>query len=155
VPTAAVPFSALPEPILANSGRLPTRGSWSYEVKCDGFQAIVSTEGPLRVRRRLSSEAATPQARARLSRRGACNQSRAAGGLAAANIVGRRARESRRLRGAPAAIRCELFVAKLPLHTLRAVERELLRLVVSQRYMVARTFDKRRSSCTQLSSGSR
>jgi bifunctional non-homologous end joining protein LigD len=36
----------------ARSGRLPTRGAWSYEVKWDGFRAIVSTEGPLRVRSR-------------------------------------------------------------------------------------------------------
>lgn len=38
--------------MLARSGRLPTRGSWAYEVKWDGFRAIVSTEGPLRVRSR-------------------------------------------------------------------------------------------------------
>src|SRR5829696_4808509 len=38
--------------MLAKSGRLPIRGSWSYEVKWDGFRAIVSTEGPLRVRSR-------------------------------------------------------------------------------------------------------
>jgi bifunctional non-homologous end joining protein LigD len=38
--------------MLARSGRLPVRGSWSYEVKWDGFRAIVSTEGSLRVRSR-------------------------------------------------------------------------------------------------------
>jgi bifunctional non-homologous end joining protein LigD len=38
--------------MLARSGRLPTRGDWSYEVKWDGFRAIVSTEGTLRVRSR-------------------------------------------------------------------------------------------------------
>jgi bifunctional non-homologous end joining protein LigD len=38
--------------MLARSGRLPTRGAWAYEVKWDGFRAIVSTEGPLRVRSR-------------------------------------------------------------------------------------------------------
>jgi len=38
--------------MLARSGKLPTRGSWAYEVKWDGFRAIVSTEGPLRVRSR-------------------------------------------------------------------------------------------------------
>jgi bifunctional non-homologous end joining protein LigD len=48
-----VPYSALPEPMLAKSGKLPTRGDWSFEVNWDGFRAIVSTdEGPLRVRRR-------------------------------------------------------------------------------------------------------
>jgi hypothetical protein len=38
--------------MLARSGRLPTRGAWAYEVKWDGFRAIVSTEGPVRVRSR-------------------------------------------------------------------------------------------------------
>jgi bifunctional non-homologous end joining protein LigD len=38
--------------MLARSGRLPAHGDWSYEVKWDGFRAIVSTEGPLRVRSR-------------------------------------------------------------------------------------------------------
>src|SRR3954469_24410436 len=47
-----MPHSALPEPMLAKSGRLPTRAGYAYEVKWDGFGAIVSTEGPLRVRSR-------------------------------------------------------------------------------------------------------
>ncbi|HET9641904.1 MAG TPA: hypothetical protein VFP68_00750 [Burkholderiaceae bacterium] len=39
--------------MLARSGPIPTRGDWAYEVKWDGFRAIVSTEGaPLRVRSR-------------------------------------------------------------------------------------------------------
>ena len=38
--------------MLARSGRLPTSGDYSYELKWDGFRAIVSTEGPLRVRSR-------------------------------------------------------------------------------------------------------
>jgi bifunctional non-homologous end joining protein LigD len=39
--------------MLARSGQLPTRGDWAYEVKWDGFRAIVSTEGEaLRVRSR-------------------------------------------------------------------------------------------------------
>ena len=45
-------YSALPEPMLARSGPLPTRGGYAYEVKWDGFRAIVSTEGTLRVRSR-------------------------------------------------------------------------------------------------------
>jgi len=45
-------YGALPEPMLARSGRLPTSSSYSFEVKWDGFRAIVSTEGPLRVRSR-------------------------------------------------------------------------------------------------------
>jgi ATP-dependent DNA ligase len=38
--------------MLARSGRLPASGDWVYEVKWDGFRAIVSTEGTLRVRSR-------------------------------------------------------------------------------------------------------
>jgi len=38
--------------MLARSGRLPTSGDYSYELKWDGFRAIVSTEGELRVRSR-------------------------------------------------------------------------------------------------------
>jgi bifunctional non-homologous end joining protein LigD len=39
--------------MLARSGPFPTRGDWSYEVKWDGFRALLSTEGvPLRIRSR-------------------------------------------------------------------------------------------------------
>jgi bifunctional non-homologous end joining protein LigD len=39
--------------MLARSGPIPTRGDWSFEVKWDGFRAIVSTEAKvLRVRSR-------------------------------------------------------------------------------------------------------
>jgi bifunctional non-homologous end joining protein LigD len=39
--------------MLARSGPIPTRGDWSFEVKWDGFRAIVSKETePLRVRSR-------------------------------------------------------------------------------------------------------
>jgi bifunctional non-homologous end joining protein LigD len=39
--------------MLARSGPIPTRGDWTFEVKWDGFRAIVSTEcAPLRVRSR-------------------------------------------------------------------------------------------------------
>jgi bifunctional non-homologous end joining protein LigD len=38
--------------MLARSGRLPTSGDYAYEVKWDGFRAIVSTEGELRLRSR-------------------------------------------------------------------------------------------------------
>jgi ATP-dependent DNA ligase len=41
----------LPQPMLAKSGPIPTRGSWAYEVKWDGFRAIVATQ-PFRVRSR-------------------------------------------------------------------------------------------------------
>jgi hypothetical protein len=34
--TAVASYSALPEPMLARSGRLPTSGDFAYEVKCDG-----------------------------------------------------------------------------------------------------------------------
>src|SRR5512133_1525988 len=38
--------------MLARSGPIPTRGRYSYEVKWDGFRAILSTENGLRVRSR-------------------------------------------------------------------------------------------------------
>jgi ATP-dependent DNA ligase len=39
--------------MLARSGAIPTRGDCTFEVKWDGFRAIVSTEGePLRARSR-------------------------------------------------------------------------------------------------------
>jgi len=38
--------------MLARSGQLPTSGDYAYELKWDGFRAIVSTEGALRVRSR-------------------------------------------------------------------------------------------------------
>jgi bifunctional non-homologous end joining protein LigD len=38
--------------MLARSGRLPAGGDFAYEAKWDGFRAIVSTEGQLRVRSR-------------------------------------------------------------------------------------------------------
>ena len=41
--TAVASYSALPEPMLARSGRLPTSGDYAYEVKWGGFRAIVST----------------------------------------------------------------------------------------------------------------
>jgi ATP-dependent DNA ligase len=36
--------------MLARSGPIPTRGDWSFEVGWDGFRAIVSPDGDLRVR---------------------------------------------------------------------------------------------------------
>ena len=38
--------------MLARSGELPTGDGWAYEVKWDGFRALVSTEDGLRVRSR-------------------------------------------------------------------------------------------------------
>jgi bifunctional non-homologous end joining protein LigD len=38
--------------MLARSGRLSSSGDYAYELKWDGFRAIVSTEGTLRVRSR-------------------------------------------------------------------------------------------------------
>jgi bifunctional non-homologous end joining protein LigD len=46
------PAAPLTQPMLARSGPIPTRGDWAFEVKWDGFRAIVSTEGALRVRSR-------------------------------------------------------------------------------------------------------
>ena len=42
----------LPEPMLAKSGPLPDGPGWRFELKLDGFRAIVSTTGGLRVRSR-------------------------------------------------------------------------------------------------------
>src|SRR3954466_14685603 len=42
----------LPEPMLARSGSLPTRGRWAFEVKWDGFRAIVRAGADFRVRSR-------------------------------------------------------------------------------------------------------
>jgi ATP-dependent DNA ligase len=38
--------------MLARSGPLPSSSGWSFELKWDGFRAIVSTEDGLRVRSR-------------------------------------------------------------------------------------------------------
>jgi len=42
----------LPEPMLSRPGPVPKGPRWTYEVKWDGFRAIVSTDGDLRVRSR-------------------------------------------------------------------------------------------------------
>jgi ATP-dependent DNA ligase len=42
----------LPDPMLARSGDLPSRGRWAYEVKWDGFRAIVRAGAASRVRSR-------------------------------------------------------------------------------------------------------
>jgi len=39
-------------PMLSRTGTLPTGSGWSYEVKWDGFRALVSTEDQSRVRSR-------------------------------------------------------------------------------------------------------
>lgn len=50
--TAAMPYGGLPEPMLARFWALTAARFVAFEVKWDGFRAIVSTEGPLRVRSR-------------------------------------------------------------------------------------------------------
>jgi bifunctional non-homologous end joining protein LigD len=42
----------LPAPMLARSGRLPTESGWAFELKWDGFRAIVRTGSEYRVRSR-------------------------------------------------------------------------------------------------------
>ena len=42
----------LPRPMLLRSGPIPTAKGWSFEVKWDGFRALVSTIEVLRVRSR-------------------------------------------------------------------------------------------------------
>lgn len=48
----------LPSPMLARSGPLPIYGRWSFEVKWDGFRALVSTRDGLHVRGRRPWNAA-------------------------------------------------------------------------------------------------
>jgi hypothetical protein len=42
----------LPQPMLARSKPIPTRGEWCLEVKWDGFRSLLSTENRLRLRSR-------------------------------------------------------------------------------------------------------
>jgi bifunctional non-homologous end joining protein LigD len=49
---SAATFAPLPEPMLSRPGPLPTGRGWRFEVKWDGFRAVVSTEDGLRVRSR-------------------------------------------------------------------------------------------------------
>ena len=42
----------LPDPMLLRAGPIPTGPGWSFEVKWDGFRALVSTVDGLRVRSR-------------------------------------------------------------------------------------------------------
>jgi ATP-dependent DNA ligase len=42
----------LPDPMLSRPGPIPTGPGWRYEVKWDGFRALVSTVDGLRVRSR-------------------------------------------------------------------------------------------------------
>ena len=42
----------LPDPMLSRPGLLPSGRAWSFELKWDGFRALVSTEDGLRVRSR-------------------------------------------------------------------------------------------------------
>jgi bifunctional non-homologous end joining protein LigD len=42
----------LPEPMLSRPGAIPTGRGWLYEVKWNGFRALVSTVDGLRVRSR-------------------------------------------------------------------------------------------------------
>jgi ATP-dependent DNA ligase len=42
----------LPEPMLARPGDLSRRGDYAFEVKWDGFRAIVSTEDRFEIRSR-------------------------------------------------------------------------------------------------------
>jgi len=53
----------LPDPMLANPGPLPTGRGWSFELKWDGFRAIVRSGDSYCVRSRrgwLMTEAARP-----------------------------------------------------------------------------------------------
>jgi bifunctional non-homologous end joining protein LigD len=51
--SAAVASAApLAQPMLARSGPIPTRGDWTFELKWEGFRALLSTENGLRIRSR-------------------------------------------------------------------------------------------------------
>ena len=54
-------YSALPEPMLARSGQLPTSADYAYELKWDGFRCLLSTEGRLGIysRRRWNADEGT------------------------------------------------------------------------------------------------
>ena len=45
-------MARLPAPMLARSGELPTGGNWIYELKLDGFRALVRTGSDFTVRSR-------------------------------------------------------------------------------------------------------
>jgi hypothetical protein len=47
-----MPYSALPDPMLARAEPTLPVGDYAYEVKWDGFRAVVSTEAGFRVRSR-------------------------------------------------------------------------------------------------------
>jgi len=49
---ASLPLLRIPEPMLARPAPLPRGPAWSFELKWDGFRALVSTEDGLRVRSR-------------------------------------------------------------------------------------------------------
>jgi hypothetical protein len=42
-------MAAIAEPMLARPGRLPPGGGWGFELKLDGFRALVDTHDGLRV----------------------------------------------------------------------------------------------------------
>ena len=42
----------LPRPMLLRAGAIPTGDGWAFELKYDGFRAIVSTEDGLEIRSR-------------------------------------------------------------------------------------------------------
>jgi hypothetical protein len=39
------PAAPFPQPMLARSGALPTRGDWAFELKWDGFRGLLRTGG--------------------------------------------------------------------------------------------------------------
>jgi hypothetical protein len=51
-PRGSVRALRLADPMLSRPGPLPSGSGWSFELKWDGFRALVSTEDDLRVRSR-------------------------------------------------------------------------------------------------------
>ena len=48
-PLAGAAAAPVPQPMLAKSGPIPTRGDSAFEVKWDGFRALVATVVPTRL----------------------------------------------------------------------------------------------------------
>jgi ATP dependent DNA ligase domain len=76
---ARVAALRLPEPMLSRPGLLPSGSGWSFELKWDGFRALVSTEDDFRVHSRrgrnmtaVLPELRAPSRRPRARRRARC-----------------------------------------------------------------------------------
>jgi hypothetical protein len=62
----------LPQPMLARSGSIPTRGDYAYEVKWDDFRGLLRTENVLRLRSRRGWDTTSLCQNSRRSRCSVC-----------------------------------------------------------------------------------